>query len=208
MYMHSTARQEPSGGNTATSGTPTDIVRTGTTIYDASFADQLIALNLADGTLRWKFASGASNQDCALPPAPVVLGKRLFYAGLGGVIYGLDSRSGKILWKRDLGQRATTKLSVIGNSLYVGNSTRRLFRIAADDGHLQSELKLPASPEGRIYADALALYLFLEDRDLQAGYLVSTDVSLSHINWARKRSGMVLRGAKILEWSFVGRELP
>jgi len=169
-----------------TTGTPTDIARAGSTIYAASFGDELIALNLTDGTLRWKFATGAANQDCALPSAPVVLGERLFYAGLDGILYGLDRQSGKLLWKHDLGERATTKLSVIGNSLYVGNSTRRLFRISVDDGHVQTELSLPASPQGRILADASALYMFLEDHDTQGGYLVATDVSLSHISWTHK----------------------
>jgi hypothetical protein len=75
---------------------------------------------------------------------------------------------GRLLWKHDLGKRGTTKLSVAGNSLYMGNSTNRLFRISADDGHVQSELSVPASPEGRILVDAPALYIFLQDRDNQA----------------------------------------
>ena len=169
-----------------TAGIPTDIARIGSTIYAASFVDELIALNLADGSLRWKFATGTPNPDCALPPAPVVVGDRVFYAGLDGILCGLDGQSGKLLWKHDLGKRATTKLTVIGNSLYVGNSTNRLFRISADDGHVQSELSVPAAPEGRILVDAPALYIFLADRDSQGGYLISTDLNLSQIRWTYK----------------------
>ena len=169
-----------------TAGTPTDIARIGSTIYAASFVDELIALNLADGSLRWKFATGAPNPDCTLPPAPVVVGERIFYAGLDGVLYGLDGQSGKLLWKHDLSRRATTKLSVIGKSLYLGSSTNRLFRISADDGHVQSELTVPAPPEGRILVDATALYLFLEDSDSHGGYLISTDLNLSRIRWTQK----------------------
>ena len=73
-----------------TAGTPTDIARIGPTIYAASFVDELIALNLADGTLRWKFSTGARNPDCVLPPAPVPVDDRIFYAGLDGILYGLD----------------------------------------------------------------------------------------------------------------------
>jgi hypothetical protein len=69
---------------------------------------------------------------------------------------------------------------------YIGNSTNRIFRISADDGHVQSELSVPASPTGRILADAPALYIFLEDRDVQGGYLISTDLNLSQISWTRK----------------------
>ncbi len=169
-----------------TAGTPTDIARIGSSTYAASFVDELIALNLADGNLRWKFATGTPNPDCALPSAPIVVGDRVFYAGLDGILYGLDGPSGKLLWKHDLGKRATTKLSVVGNSLYVGTSTNRLFRISAGDGHVQSELSVPASPEGRILVDATALFIFLEDRDSQGGYLISTDLNLSQIRWTHK----------------------
>jgi outer membrane protein assembly factor BamB len=86
----------------------------------ACFADELIALNLADGDLRWRFATGTPNPDCSLPPAPVVVGDRIFYAGLNRILYGLDGQTGKLLWKHDLGKRSSTKLSVIGNSLTSG----------------------------------------------------------------------------------------
>jgi outer membrane protein assembly factor BamB len=169
-----------------TAGTPTDIARIGSTVYAASFADELIALSLADGDLRWRFATGTPNPDCSLPPAPVVVGDRIFYAGLNGILYGLDGQTGKLLWKHDLGKRSTTKLSAIGNSLYIGNSTNRIFRISTDDGHVQNEISVQASPTGRILTDAPALYIFLEDTDVQGGYLVSTDVNLSQIRWTRR----------------------
>lgn len=170
-----------------TTGAPTDIALIGSTVYAASFLDELIALNLTDGSLRWKFATGTPNPDCELPSSPVIVGDRVFYAGLNGVLYGLDGQSGKVLWKRGLGKRATTKLSIVGNSLYLGNSTNRLFRISADEGQIQNELPVPAAPEGRILvAEDSALDVFLEDRDSRAGYLVSTDLNLSHIHWTQK----------------------
>jgi len=169
-----------------TAGTPTDIVRIGSTIYSATFSDELIALNVSDGRFLWKFATGLSNPDCSLPPAPVAAGDRVFYAGLDGILYALDGNSGKLLWKRDLGKRVTTNLSIVGNSLIAGNSMKRLLRLSADDGHLQSDLSVPAVPEGRILVDKDALYVFLEDRDSRAGYLISTDKNLSRIRWTQK----------------------
>jgi hypothetical protein len=169
-----------------TVGTPTDIVRLGSTIYAASLADELIALNLADGRLLWKFQTGVSNQDCVLPSAPVVAGEHVAYAGLDGILYGLDAHSGELLWKHNLANRVTTNLGVVGGSLYLGNSTRRLFRISAEDGHLESELTVPAAPAGRVLVDESALYFFLEDSDRHTGYLISTDLNLSHVNWMYK----------------------
>jgi outer membrane protein assembly factor BamB len=169
-----------------TAGTPTDIARIDSTIYSATFADELIALKITDGSLIWKFATGALNPDCVLPPAPAVAGNRVFYSGLDGILYALDGQSGKLLWKHDLGGHVTTKVSVIDNSLYVGNSMKRLLRISADDGHVQSELALPAVPDGRILVDANVLYIFLEDRDSRGGYLISTNSALSQIRWTQK----------------------
>jgi outer membrane protein assembly factor BamB len=169
-----------------TAGTPTDIVRIGSTIYSATFLDELIALDISDGRLLWKFATGTPNPGCALPPAPVVVGDRAVYIGLDGILYALDGHSGKLLWKHDLGKRVTTKLSVIGSSIYMGNSTKKLFRLAADDGHVQSELSLPAVPEGRILVEGGALYIFLEDRDSRRGYLISTQTDLSRIRWTQQ----------------------
>ena len=169
-----------------TAGTPTDIARLGSTIYAASFADELIALNLADGRLLWKFATGASNQDCVLPPSPVVVGEHVFYAGLDGTLYGLDGHSGKLLWKHNFGNRVTTNLSAVGTSLYLGSSAKRLFRISADDGHVESELTVPATPHGRVLVEEPTLYVFLEEGDGHTGYVISTDFNVSHVNWMYK----------------------
>ena len=161
--------------------------RIGSKVYAATLSDQLVALNLADGGLRWTFGAETPNPDCELPSSPVIIGDRVFYAGLNGVLYGLDGESGKVLWKRDLGKRTTTKLSVVGNSLYLGDSTKRLLRISADDGQFQGELAMPATPQGRILvAEDSGLYLFLEDRESRAGYLVSTDFNLSRVRWTQK----------------------
>src|SRR5439155_110339 len=75
---------------------------------------------------------------------------------------------------------------VIGNSIYMGNSVKKLLRLSADDGYVQSELSLPAIPEGRIRVEEGALYIFLEDRDSRGGYLISTDTDLSQIRWTQK----------------------
>lgn len=169
-----------------TVGTATDIARLDSTVYAASFADELTALNLSDGKLLWKFATGTSNPDCILPTAPVVVGDRVFYLGLNGILYALDGYSGKVLWKHEFHDGPTTNLSVLGKSLYLGNSSKHLFRISADDGQVESELLVPAYPEGHILVHESSLYVFLEDRDSHAGYLISTDVNLSHVSWIDK----------------------
>ncbi len=170
-----------------TVGTPTDIARIGSTAYSISFSDELIALNLSDGSLIWKTTTAMPNPDCILPPSPVVAGDRVFYVSLDGTLYSLDGQTGKVLWKRDLGAHPTTKLGLLGNSLYIGTVGGRLLRISTNQGRLESELPVPGVPSGRILIKGdSALYAFLQDRDSQGGYLIGTDVNLSHINWTQK----------------------
>lgn len=171
-----------------TAGIPTDIARIESVVYAASFADQLFALNLDSGRLRWKFASGKANPDCEIPTSPVVVGKRVLYAGFDNVLRGFDGKSGRELWQRNLGERPTTRLTVVGNSIYFGTSAKRLLRVSADDGRIQAELSLPASPEGRILIDRDSIYFFLEDREDRTGYLTRSDLNLSHIQWVQKSS--------------------
>lgn len=171
-----------------TAGIPTDIARIGSVIYAASFADQLFALNLDTGRLRWKFGTGKANPECEIPSSPVVVGKRVLHAGFDNVLRGFDGKSGRELWQRNLGEHATTRLSVVGNSIYFGTSAKRLLRISADDGRIQGELSLPASPEGRILVDRDSMYVFLEDREDKTGYLTRTNLNLSEIQWVQKSS--------------------
>jgi len=171
-----------------TVGTPSDIVRMGSVIYAASFADQLFALNLDSGRLRWKFATGKVNPDCEIPPSPVVVGKRVLYAGFDNVVRGFDGKSGRELWHKNLGERATTRLSVVGDSVYLGTSANRLFRFSAEDGRTLGELPVPALPEGRILTDHDSLYAFLENREGRTGYLIRASLNLSQIQWVQKSS--------------------
>jgi outer membrane protein assembly factor BamB len=171
-----------------TVGVPTDIAQIGSVVYAASFADELFALNLEDGSLRWKFGTGTANPDCELPSPPVVVGKRVLYAGFDNVLRGFDGKSGRELWQRSLGTHATTRLSIVGKSAYFGTSAGRLLRISADDGRIQGELPLPALPEGRILIAHDSLYVFLEDRERRAGYLIRTNLTLSQIQWVQKSS--------------------
>jgi hypothetical protein len=61
-FLRSYFRSSGTATPTSNTRTPTDIARIGSSIYAASFVDELIALNLSDGNLRWKFATGTPNR--------------------------------------------------------------------------------------------------------------------------------------------------
>jgi outer membrane protein assembly factor BamB len=90
-----------------TAGVPTDIAQIGSVVYAASFSDELFALNLGDGKLRWKVGTGKVNPERELPSPPIVVGKRVLYAGFDNVLRGFDGKSGRELWQRSLGTHAT-----------------------------------------------------------------------------------------------------
>ena len=65
-----------------------------------------------------------------------------------GAKVGKALTRGKLLWKHDLGKHGTTNLSVIGNSIYMGNLMKSLLRLSADDGLFQIELSLQPYRKG------------------------------------------------------------
>ena len=60
----------------------------------------LTAFNAETGAVRWKFKAAHPMLAGVTPTA----GQLVFGADLGGVIYALDQRTGKLLWQQDTGQ--------------------------------------------------------------------------------------------------------
>jgi hypothetical protein len=68
----------------------------------------------------------------------------------------------------------------------LGLHDKRLLRISTT-GQILSDLATDAFPTGQIVVgENSGLYVFLEDHDSKAGYLMSTDTALSKIRWQQK----------------------
>jgi outer membrane protein assembly factor BamB len=165
---------------------PTDILQFGSNVYFGSFHDKWSSINLQTGGLNWDFSTGASNQNCDMPKAPVTDKNRLFIAGLDGVLYSLDAASGRVFWKRKLAAAPSTSLALRDRTLYVGTNDQHIYRLDAETGTVMSELAVEAKPVGRpAFADD-SLMLFLESASDRAGYIISVDSKLAGVRWKQK----------------------
>jgi outer membrane protein assembly factor BamB len=86
----------------------------------------VVALDLATGAERWRFAPGAAVRNAVAAADGVVVA-----AADDGVVWGLDLGSGRVRWRTDLGagvrpEHATTWMAplVAGDTAWVGNQRR------------------------------------------------------------------------------------
>ena len=167
---------------------PTDIVQVGSNVLFGSFQDQWSSVDLRSGKLNWNFSTGATNPDCHMPKAPVTDGKRLFIAGLDGVVYSLDALSGRVTWKRKLPTVASTGLALKDKAIFVGTNDQRIYRLNSETGVVISELVLEAKPVGRLAIGNDSLFVFLENSSERVGYIVSVDSKLAGVRWKQRSS--------------------
>jgi outer membrane protein assembly factor BamB len=166
----------------------TDIIQINSNVYFGSFQDNWSSVDLKTGNLNWSFSTGAINQDCDVPKAPVTDGNRLIIAGLDGVIYSLDASTGRVGWKRKLPSAPSTGLALKDMSIYVGTSNQRLYRLNAETGAVITELATDAKPVGRLSLTNDSLFLFLQNASERVGYIISVDSKLTRVRWTQRSS--------------------
>lgn len=121
-----------------------------------------------------------------MPKAPVIFETSLLIVGLDGVIYSLDSSSGRINWKRKLASAPSTALGLKENHIYVGTDDQRIYCLNAKTGAVISELALEAKPVGRLAFANDSLFMFLENVSERVGYLISVDSKLTTLRWKQR----------------------
>lgn len=168
-------------------GLPSDIVRLGNNIFGVTFGDELISLNANSGKVNWTFASGYTGKAFSWSQSPVAAGDRVFFGGINGMLYALSARSGQVIWKRDLGTRVSTNLTVLGNDLYAGTAGGYIFRLNAKTGEITAEMKLETTPVGwpTVTPDSLLLFLNRGGGAGGAQSLLSIDPALKKIKWRK-----------------------
>jgi outer membrane protein assembly factor BamB len=169
-----------------TTSAPTDILRIGPNIYFGSFQDNWYALRLRTGELVWKFSTGASNEGCDAIKSPVADERHLYLTGVDGIMYSLDAASGRVTWKRKLSAPPSTGLVLKDNTLFVGTSDNHLYRLKAETGTSVAELRVEATPVGRLVFTTDSLVLFLENRAQRSSYILSVNPDLTKLRWQQK----------------------
>lgn len=171
-------------------GLPGDIVRLGNNIFGVTFGDELVSLNAESGKVNWTFASGYTGKEFRWPQSPAVAADRVFFGGINGAVYALTAQSGQVIWKRDLGSRVSTNLTVSGSDVYGGTAGGYIFRLNAKTGEITARMKLETTPVGWPTATRDSLLVFLNRGGGAGGAqtLLSLDLALKQIRWQQGAS--------------------
>ena len=107
----------------------------------------LVCLRAESGALAWSDSLASSRgrgvltELSGIRALPVIDRGRVFAIGGGGLLVGLDLRSGRRLWERDVGGVQTPWLA--GDWLYVQTADQTLAALGRDDGRVRWVTDLP-----------------------------------------------------------------
>lgn len=171
-------------------GLPGDIVRLGDSVFGVTFGDELVSLNANSGKVNWTFASGYDGKAFRWPQSPAVALDMIFFGGIDGTVYALHNQSGRVIWKRDMGARVSTNLTINGNDLYAGTADGFIRRLNAKTGEITAEMKLETTPVGWPAVTGGSLLVFLNRGGGAGGAqsLLSIDRALKKIEWLQPAS--------------------
>jgi outer membrane protein assembly factor BamB len=167
-------------------GVMTDVGRGGDNIFVVTLDDELTALDLQTGAVRWTFPSGVPNMRFFGSSTPAVLGDRVVLGTLDGTVYALNATTGDVLWHRDVGDRISTSVAVVGQDIYVGEADGAVYRLDVQTGEEEAQLRISGMPMfGIVPVDDSLLLL-----ERQAGIvmLISLNADLSGVRWSQSGS--------------------
>jgi outer membrane protein assembly factor BamB len=164
-------------------GVASDIVRLGDSIYAVTLGNELLSLDVKTGKPNWTFHGGYSGQDCLPCSSPAAVKDRIYFGGVDGFAYALNTQSGKLVWQRDLGAKVTTSAAIHGGDLYLGTAKRHLYRLNADSGDVLGDMETQAQPIGRLVLADNSLLAFLGDE-----IFASFDLDLKNLRWSAEAS--------------------
>ena len=99
-------------------------------VYAASQSGELVALNLTDGAVRWRYRDAESIGESS----PAVADGVVYIADLAGVIHAVDAVTGKARWTFKTASEIKASPTVVGDRVLVGSYDERLYALSARDG--------------------------------------------------------------------------
>jgi outer membrane protein assembly factor BamB len=158
---------------------------------------------------------------------PAYYGGHVFVAEIGGALIALNSKTGRIDWKRDLDAHLESSPLIVGKTLYIGTDSNQVLALDTANGHKVWEYKghaaIKASPsynKGLIYvgnyqSGMLALsaktgkVVWRTNTSKEApggegGFYSSPSIAFGHV-YAARDDGVVFAFDRIsgkIDWSF------
>lgn len=138
-------------GNHAFWATP---VSDGKTVFATSMDHFLYALNLSDGTVKWKTDMGGP-----LVSRPLLTEDGTLYIGtLNNAVYAVKAEDGSVLWQQTLKSSVWAVPVKIADRLYLGDQAGNIYLIKVADGSLIQTIEIgsPILGSGVVIGDKLA----------------------------------------------------
>jgi len=107
------------------------------TAYIASGNGDLVALDVASGMLRWKYASGASIGESS----PAVGGGAVFFGDLNGTFHAVNARDGTRLWTFKTGSEIKSSPTLVEDLVLFGSYDTYLYALEARTGKVRWKLR-------------------------------------------------------------------
>jgi outer membrane protein assembly factor BamB len=148
---------------------------------------RIIALNSANGTVRWWHALPSGSES-----SPLIDDGRVFFGSQNGTVYALNDSTGAPVWTYRAASAVKASPTLSGGALYFGDYSGRLQAISEHSGRRlwvsKSEGALLGS--GNFYSTAAVLYgrVFLGNTD---GRIYAYDASSGHLDWAMQTGAYV-----------------
>jgi outer membrane protein assembly factor BamB len=100
-------------------------------VYVGTGTGELIALSLADGSLKWRYKAGESIGESS----PMVAGPRVYIGDLEGVVHAVNVADGKAAWTFKTQSEIKSSPVLAGdNVVLIGSYDGNLYGLGGDDG--------------------------------------------------------------------------
>jgi eukaryotic-like serine/threonine-protein kinase len=99
-------------------------------VYVGTGTGELVALSLADGSLRWRYKAGESIGESS----PCVANGRAFIGDLDGAVHAVDVSTGKAAWTAKTRSEIKSSPVVTGDLVLIGSYDGGLYGYGAADG--------------------------------------------------------------------------
>ncbi|HSG98775.1 MAG TPA: PQQ-binding-like beta-propeller repeat protein [candidate division Zixibacteria bacterium] len=176
-------RFDPAGFSQLGIGVTTSLTLAEDKVIGVTMQDEVVALDLATGDLRWRYRTDYDTTNNYWASVPVVVDSTVYHAGLDGSLTALALGDGAVRWRADIGSRVTTSLGHVDGSLYCGAENGFFYRWSTD-GAAHDSLALDGMP---IYllgvSDERLIVLNSPNAEFNLNLVTAVDPSLDSLLW-------------------------
>ncbi len=109
----------------------------GTTVFVGSQKGEVVALNLDNGSVYWKYSTGNPIGESS----PAYSEGAVFIGDLGGMLHAINARDGKRFWTAQLGSEIKSSPVVYGDRILIGSYDEHLYCISTRNGSVLWKFK-------------------------------------------------------------------